>query len=503
MTAISELAENLIIDGTKVMYYPERIAAWERGEKIAPITIDCAMTRACNAACIVPQTNVLMADGTCKQVIDIVAGDQVASVGDDGTKQISTVVKTWLAHESSEIISVEWAGGRLRCTFDHLVMTPSKWVRADELAEGVTIITADGERQVESISGGYRPSPVYDLECIPHHNFVASGVVVHNCHFCFAQMQSSESEGKITKKVFFDFLDDAAEIGVRGVSFISDGESTVVPWYADAVEHASALGLKVGAGSNGIRLTKPILERVLPHLSYLRFNFSAGERKRYAEIMGVPQSDYEVVVQNIKDGMEIIRRDNLPCSLNMQMVCDPVDGDQIVPFAKLSAELKPVYSTIKHCADDVLGQLGVDYSKYDALIPAFDEAEEIGRQAGVRIEVKRGRLDGKRKYTKCFGPPFIMQLSGNGTVAPCGFLFNERYRAFHLGSIITRRFKDIWASDRYDEVMRYLASDEFNPQERCGKNCLQHNTCDWMFRYENGQASLPILENAPPDLAFI
>lgn len=369
--ALPEFVERLVIDGTKVGFYPERIAAWQRGELIAPITMDVAMTRACNAS----------------------------------------------------------------------------------------------------------------------------------CSFCFAQMQASESETKMTQEHFFAFLEDAAAIGVKGVSFISDGESTVVPWYADAVEFAAHLGLKVGAGSNGIKLTKPILERILPFLSYLRFNFSAGERKRYAEIMGVPQHFYDDVIQNIRDGMEIINRDSLPCSLNMQIVLDPRDGDQIIPFAKLCAELRPVYGVIKHCADDVLGTLGVDYSKYAALDSAFDTAEQIGRDAGVRIEVKRGRLDGKRKYSKCFGPPFILQMSGNGLIAPCGFLFNERYKTFHIGNITRERFKDIWASERYMEVMKYLASDEYDPRERCGPNCLQHNTNDFLFRYVNGQAELP--QAAPPDLAFI
>ena len=368
----SELAEKLVLDGTKVGYYPERIAAWQRGEKIAPITIDCALTRSCNAA----------------------------------------------------------------------------------------------------------------------------------CGFCYASLQASEG-AKISKKNFFDFLDDAAGIGVKGVSYISDGESTVVPWYAEAVEHAASLGLKVGAGSNGIKLTRDVLERVLPHLSYLRFNFSAGERKRYAEIMGVPQSEYDVVVQNIRDGMEIINRDNLPCSLNLQMVCDPRDGDQIIPFANLVAELRPVYGIIKHCADSITHDLGVDYTKYAALEADFHRAEEIGKEAGVRITVKWGRLDGVRNYTRCMGPPFLLQVSGNGLISSCGFHFNEKYRKFGMGSIVTQRFKDVWASDRYWEIVNYLNSEHFNPQERCGPNCLQHNTNDYLFRLQNGQASLPILANAPPDLAFI
>lgn len=364
-------AEELVIDGTKVGHYPERIAAWQRGERIAPITIDCSTTRHCNFA----------------------------------------------------------------------------------------------------------------------------------CGFCYAALQASEGGG-ITKDNFLAFLDDAAEIGVKGVSFISDGESTVVPWYADAVEHAASVGLKVGIGSNGLKLTKDVLERVLPHASYMRFNFSAGDKKRYAEIMGVPQHFYDVVIQNIKDGMEIIRRDDLPCSLNMQLVCDPKDGDQILPFARLAAKLRPVYAVIKHCADDAEGRLGVDYSKYAALEGDFHEAERIGKEAGVRIQVKWSRLDGKRNYSRCMGPPFLLQVSGNGLVSSCGFHFNERYRKFGMGSIVTQRFKDIWASDRYWEIVNYLNSEHFNPQERCGPNCLQHKTNEWLFAFSNNLVQLPT-GPAPPDLAFI
>jgi len=42
---------DLLLDGSKVGWYPERIAAWQRGEKIAPITMDVAWTRKCNYAC--------------------------------------------------------------------------------------------------------------------------------------------------------------------------------------------------------------------------------------------------------------------------------------------------------------------------------------------------------------------------------------------------------------------------------------------------------------------
>ena len=36
--------EELILDGTKIQWHMERVAQWERGERIAPITIDMALT---------------------------------------------------------------------------------------------------------------------------------------------------------------------------------------------------------------------------------------------------------------------------------------------------------------------------------------------------------------------------------------------------------------------------------------------------------------------------
>ena len=39
---------NLILDGTKIAWHLDRVEKWQHGERIAPITIDMALTRACN-----------------------------------------------------------------------------------------------------------------------------------------------------------------------------------------------------------------------------------------------------------------------------------------------------------------------------------------------------------------------------------------------------------------------------------------------------------------------
>src|SRR6266568_2586268 len=118
------------------------------------------------------------------------------------------------------------------------------------------------------------------------------------CNFCAAQTQASDYGGVITKQNALDYLDDAAEIGVKGISLISDGESTVVPWFDETIEYAGKLGIQMGISSNGVRLKKAVLERIMPYLSYMRFNFSGGDKHRWAQIMGLQQKYFDVVVQN-------------------------------------------------------------------------------------------------------------------------------------------------------------------------------------------------------------
>ena len=369
-----------------------------------------------------------------------------------------------------------------------------------ELVHGQSM-TLDGSNvmyhreRVEAWERGERVAPIF-LDVAWTRNCQAS------CSWCYAQAQASEG-GKIERHHAFQFLEDAAEIGVLAMNYISDGESTMVPWYADAVEKATDLGIRIGAGTNGIATTKPVLERILPRLMSFRVNFSAGEKKRYAEIMGLKQAVYDVVIENIREAVRLVRSNGWSCIVNMNLVCDPKDSDQLVPFARLAKDLGVHYAIIKQCAVDPDGVLGVDYTAYGKIEDQLKEAESLSDET-TKIVVKWAKIRsaGKREHTACYGPPFALQMSGNGLIAPCGPLFNEKYRAFHIGNITTERFKDMFHGERYWEVMDYIASDNFNPQKRCPSDCMQRLHNDWLFAYKNGRATFP-LTPAPANVNFL
>ena len=358
----------LILDGTKIAWHQERVEAWERGERIAPVTIDMALTRACN----------------------------------------------------------------------------------------------------------------------------------YGCHFCYAMLQEND-RSVINQPIIYDFLEDCAEIGVKGISLVSDGESTISPVFVDTVTRGSELGLSMATGTNGFVLTRRRLEEVLPHLTYLRINISAGEKERYAEIMGVKEKWFDRVCQNITDMVEIKRRDNLNVTIGLHMVLMPEYADQVLPLARLGKKLRPDYLIIKHCSDDEDGTLGVDYSGYEKVYDTLHQAESLSDdEYKVVVKWSKIKANGERSYQRCYGAPFMLQMSGSGLVAPCGMLFNERYKKFHIGNICETRFRDIWASDRYWEVMNYLASPKFNAQKMCGSLCLQHKVNETLDEYQKGRFAFPDLINKIP-----
>lgn len=363
--ATEGLHEKLILDGTKIGYHLDRVKAWERGEKIAPITIDMALNRTCNYA----------------------------------------------------------------------------------------------------------------------------------CKFCYATLQENQGY-PITKDVMTRFIDDCAEIGVKGISLVSDGESTLNPAFVHTIQYGHSRQLSMAVGSNGYLLDEKRIREIIPSLTYFRVNITAGEEDRYQQIMGVRKGFFERVCENIRTMVRVKKETGSNCTIGMQMVLMPEFGDQILPLSKLAVDLGADYLIIKHCSDDEDGKLGVDYDGYEKLKETLERAESMSTEE-TQISVKWSKIGdkGTRSYQRCYGPPFLIQLSGSGLVAPCGMLFNEQYKKFHIGNIVNESFKDMVRGDRYWEVVNYLASPNFNAQSMCGSLCLQHKVNEALDQHKKGNQ---IIEKTTP-----
>jgi len=310
------------------------------------------------------------------------------------------------------------------------------------------------------------------------------------CSFCYAMMQEAQERSSIKTAHVLNLLDDFATIGVRGVSLISDGESTLSKAYVPFIQHAAKLGIDVGNATNGWEWESEKIEQVLPYLSWVRFTVGAGRPESYAKIMykGPEHTNvFDRAMKNIRYAVELKARNRLPVTLGIQMVLMPELKDEIIAFAQLGLDLGVDYAVIKHCSDDEQHTLGIDYSKYEQLHALLVQAEAMSTET-TKIIVKWDKiLDGdKTPYQRVYGPPFLLQISGSGLVAPAGMFFNARYGKMHIGNFTEERFIDIWRSERYWQTMNYLASPAFDAPTMMGTLPIAHYVNTALDRHVKG-----------------
>ncbi len=310
------------------------------------------------------------------------------------------------------------------------------------------------------------------------------------CSFCYAMMQESQARSSIKTAHALNLVDDFAAIGIRSVSLVSDGESTLSKAYVPFIQHAAELGIDVGNATNAWEWEPEKIEQVLPHLTWVRFTVAAGRPESYAQIMYKGPEHTEVfdrAISHIKYAVDLKRRKGLKVTLGIQMVLMPQFKDEIIPFAQLGLDLGVDYAVIKHCSDDETHTLGIDYSKYNELYGLLNQAEAMSNeQTKVIVKWDKIRDGDKPPYKRFYGPAFLLQISGSGLVAPSGMFFNARYSKLHIGNYTEERFIDIWKSDRYWRAMNYLASPAFDAQTMMGTLPIQHYVSVALDRHAKG-----------------
>jgi len=301
------------------------------------------------------------------------------------------------------------------------------------------------------------------------------------CTFCYAGLQQNKSS-PVPWEVYKQFIDDCVEIGhksgegVKAISLVSDGESTENPHFYKFINKVYDVGIDIASGTNGIKLQDDKLPEIVDKLTYLRININAAEPEAYAQIMGTSIKNYYKVLEKIDKLVKIKKEKNSNITIGLQMVLMPEYADQVIPLAKIGRKIGVDYTVIKHCSDDEKGRLGVDYDWYRSplAVELLKTAEALStKDYSVQAKWSKLMTGRDRKYSKCFGTPLFLQMSGTGIVAPCGSFFHSRYNGLHIGDIREQRFYDIWKSDKYHEVISFLASDKFDARTECATLCLQ------------------------------
>ncbi|PSB53723.1 DNA polymerase III subunit gamma/tau, partial [Chamaesiphon polymorphus] len=276
--------------------------------------------------CLTGDSLVLTTNGLARIDDRSLLGQKVLSYNEDrGTWEWKRVLR-WLDRGEKSTLTIKTTHRELSCTGNHLLRTDRGWIKAQDLQAGMKILSPldrSSSKQksydrsapvchtrletIESFSLAGQEK-VYDLEVEDNHNFVANGLLVHNCHMlttaAFNSLLKTLEEPPdrvvfvlattdpqrvlptiISRCQRFDYRRIPVEAMVKHLTYIAGNESIEID--------AASIKLIAQIAQGGLRDAESLLDR----LSLLSGEITPD--RVYDAIGSVPERDLLDILQSI------------------------------------------------------------------------------------------------------------------------------------------------------------------------------------------------------------
>lgn len=305
------------------------------------------------------------------------------------------------------------------------------------------------------------------------------------CTYCYGVLQGNTSVAKrfdMPKDALLRLIQDAKQLGVRSIAFIGEGENTLNSAIYDALSLSKKINLDVSLSTNGIQIDYDHLPQMMQSLKWIRFNISAASPESYYTIHGTKKFDR--VVENIKYAVKIKKKYSMQTTIGMQMVVVAKNIQEIVPLASLAGQLGVDYLVIKPCSDTYDGKMDSPHKQYRQIDDILKKAEAFSKDDfTVSVKWKKMNNLGLKSFKRCYGTQFIVNISGDGTVFPCGHFFNMRRDEFSMGNIIHSSLEEVVNSERYWDVQKKIQ--KINVNQECETNCRHYYISQFLWEISN------------------
>jgi radical SAM protein with 4Fe4S-binding SPASM domain len=213
----------------------------------------------------------------------------------------------------------------------------------------------------------------------------------------------------------------------------------------------------------------------MKNLSWVRFSFDAGTKETYSEIHGTKVTDFNRVIDNIKEAVKYKKQHKLKTVIGVQFLLIPGNASELIQFAKLmkrigvdNIQIKPYSQHPNSTNKFVMKYKDYAYLENDLKKISSDKFKVFFREETMK------RIQDKTPYPECYGLPFFALIDAKGNVIPCNLYYGcKRYT---YGNLNKKNFTQIWNSRRRKQVKIRLR------QKGCDK-CREGCRLDVINRY--------------------
>ena len=302
----------------------------------------------------------------------------------------------------------------------------------------------------------------------------------HKCIFC-ALDWFDKKPLDISSDIIMRALREMAECGVKSVMFAGDGEPLLHKDICEIITYARQQGLDVALATNGVFFDKNKLENTLSSLSWIRYSVDAGTAAMHKKIHCGGSNDFSKILKNIRDAVQIKRRDNLTIVIGVQFLMIPDNINEVEQFVNAFKEIGIDNVQIKPYSQHPLSKnrYSIDYDKFQEIEELIRPYESSDFQVIFRSATSY-RLMTKRRYNECYGLPFYTLIEADGSVIPCNLFHSNP--DFRYGNLNTQSFYDIWTGEPRKHILQKLTK---NTIEHCRDGCRLDAINRYLWQLKN------------------
>lgn len=297
------------------------------------------------------------------------------------------------------------------------------------------------------------------------------GACNHRCTFCAVDYIGYKAI-QLDSALLIDRMLEMADLGVKSIMLAGEGEPLLHKKINDIVI-LTALRTDIAFTTNGVLLHK--LEPI-DMCSWIKISINAGTRDTYAKIHRTDASDFDKVIENIR---EAVKRKGA-CTIGMQMVLLPENQHEVAEIQAIGEDLGVDYVVIKPYSQHKYS-ITHDYETFKPEVPSA-----VGKLVVRSDSLKTSEIG----YDKCQSTPYWWAyVMASGEVYSCSaYLLDKRFR---LGNIKTETFREIWQGEDRHRNWTFVR-EELDIHE-CRLNC----------RMDKSNVFLDQLVNGIPHVSFI
>ncbi len=304
----------------------------------------------------------------------------------------------------------------------------------------------------------------------------------HRCIFCCYDFFVNKTGINIDREVMLRTLKEMAEKGVKSIMFAGDGEPLLHKNIIEFVEKAKEFGLDVSITTNGSLLDDEKAKKILPHLSWIRFSVDAGTSETYAKVHGVSAENFNKLIDNIKNAVEIKKKNNLNVIIGVQFLLIPENIPDVLKIAKIAKQIGVDNLQIKPYSQhpDSINKFVVNYKDYAYLAPELEKFNSTNFKIFFRKQTIK-RIEEGNIYSKCHGLSFFTLIDAKGDMLPCSLYYGNQDLIY--GNLYKNSFQEIWEGEKRKKIIEKISSNVSNCRHGCRLDVINR----YLHRLKNPQ----------------